>query len=52
MKRSKLAQRALKHPELFSSAELSYFELWLKARQERKAREKQEKEKRNSDYLE
>lgn len=51
MKKNKLAERALKHPELFTPAELSYFQLWLKARQERKIREKLEKKQRKSDYL-
>jgi len=40
--RKKLAKTALKHPELFSPAELSYFQLWLKARKERKEKEKME----------
>ena len=38
--KKKLAKNALKHPEMFSPAELSYFQLWLKARKERKEREK------------
>ena len=52
MKRSKLAQRALKHPELFSGGELAYFERWLAERRERKEKEKSEKQKKEkSDYL-
>ncbi len=43
MKKHKLAKNALKHPELFAPAELAYFELWLRAREERKAAEKQAK---------
>jgi hypothetical protein len=42
MKKHKLAKNALKHPELFSPAELDYFRLWLKSRKERKDREKAE----------
>ena len=41
MKKHKLAKKALKHPELFSPAELAYFELWLRARKDRKQSEKQ-----------
>ena len=37
-KKKNLAKNALKHPELFSPAELAYFQLWLKNRKERKAR--------------
>ena len=45
MKKHKLAKKALEHPELFSPGELAYFELWLRARKERKLRkEKQQKE--------
>ena len=36
MKKHKLAKEALKHPELFAPAELAYFEMWLKARKDRK----------------
>ena len=43
MKKHKLAKNALKHPELFSPAELAYFRLWLKNRKERKTQEKAEK---------
>ncbi len=41
----KLAKSALKHPELFSPAELSYFKMWLKSRKERKEKEKEPKSK-------
>ena len=41
--KKKLAKNALKHPEMFSPAELSYFQLWLKSRKERKVRDKKEK---------
>lgn len=40
MKKHKLAKNALKNPKLFAPAELAYFELWLKARKERKEAEK------------
>ncbi len=43
MKKHKLAKNALEHPELFSPAELAYFQRWLKARKDRKAAEKQAK---------
>jgi hypothetical protein len=35
-KKKKLVKNALEHPELFSPAELAYFQLWLKKRKERK----------------
>jgi hypothetical protein len=38
--KKKLAKEALKHPELFAPAELSYFELWLKKRKEKKQAKK------------
>ncbi len=41
--KKKLVKRAMKHPELHTPAELSYFERWLKARKERKMREKQQR---------
>ena len=40
MKRHKLAKNALKNPELFTPAELAYFDLWLRARKEQKKKEK------------
>jgi hypothetical protein len=45
MKRHKLAKKALKHPELYSPAELAYFQLWLRARKEQKKAEKEQKAK-------
>lgn len=43
MKKRKLARKALEHPELFSPGELAYFELWLRARKERKSQQKQQR---------
>jgi hypothetical protein len=43
-KKKKLAKNALKHPELFSPAELAYFQLWLRNRKEQKARLKSQQE--------
>ena len=37
-KKKNLAKNALKHPELFSPAELAYFKLWLANRKKRKAK--------------
>jgi len=42
-KKKKLVKNALEHPELFSSAELAYFQLWLRTRKEQKERLKAEK---------
>jgi len=36
MKKKKLVKRALKHPELYTPAELAYFQCWLRLRKERK----------------
>lgn len=36
MKKKKLVKLALRHPELYSPAELAYFQLWLRTRKERK----------------
>jgi hypothetical protein len=36
MKKKKLVKRALKHPELYTPAELVYFQCWLRLRKERK----------------
>ena len=36
MKKKKLVKLALNHPELYTPAELAYFELWLRTRKERK----------------
>jgi hypothetical protein len=35
-KKKNLAKNALKHPWLFSPAELAYFEMWLKSRKSKK----------------
>jgi len=34
--KKKLVKAALKHPELFKPAELQYFALWLRHKQEKK----------------
>lgn len=39
-KKKKLVKEALKHPELYSSAELQYFELWLSNKKKQKAAKK------------
>lgn len=45
MKKKKLVKEALKHPELFAPAELSFFELWLRKRKEAKeAKKRQDQE--------
>jgi hypothetical protein len=44
MKKHKLAKNALENPELFSPAELAYFDRWLRARKERKQKEKEAKD--------
>lgn len=36
MKKKKLVKQALKNPQLFSSAELAYFDRWLWLRKQRK----------------
>jgi hypothetical protein len=36
MKKAKLVKEALKKPHLYSPEELSYFQLWLRARKKRK----------------
>lgn len=51
MKKNELARRALNHPELFSSAELVYFQKWLEMRRIRKEQEKQKKAQSESTYL-
>jgi hypothetical protein len=38
--KKKLVKRALKHPALYSPAELEYFKLWLKKRKEAKQAKK------------
>ena len=44
MKKKKLVKEALKHPEMFAPAELSFFQLWLKKRKEAKEARKAEKD--------
>ena len=39
-KKRKLVKDALKHPDMYAPAELSFFDLWLRARKERKAAKK------------
>jgi hypothetical protein len=41
-KKSKLAKIALKHPDLYSQGELTYFQLWLKEKKARKAVKKRQ----------
>ena len=43
--RKKLVKRALKHPELHTQAELSFFRMWLRKRKEAKKARKEEKKK-------
>jgi hypothetical protein len=38
--KKKLVKEALKHPELYAPAELSYFEMWLQNRKEKKQAKK------------
>jgi len=38
--KKKLVKNALKHPDLYSAAELEYFRLWLKKRKEAKKAKK------------
>jgi hypothetical protein len=40
MKKAKLVKQALNTPHLYSSEELAYFRLWLKARKLRKQEQK------------
>ena len=52
MKKKKLAKEALSHPELFSNGELAYFEMWLRARKERKEQKKEQRRlKLEQDFL-
>ena len=39
--KKKLVKSALEHPELYAPAELSFFQLWLRKRKEKKAAKKQ-----------
>ena len=41
--KKKLVKKALKHPELHTPAELTFFKLWLESRKARKEAEKAEK---------
>jgi hypothetical protein len=43
-KKKKLVKEALKHPEMFAPAELSFFEFWLRKRKEAKEARKKEQE--------
>lgn len=45
MKTKKLVKEALKHPELYSSAELKFFDRWLRKKKEDKKTAKIKKEK-------
>jgi hypothetical protein len=42
-KKKKLVKKALERPELYSAEELTYFQLWLRARKLRKEKEKTER---------
>lgn len=42
-KKKKLVKEALKHPEMFAPAELSFFQLWLQKRKEAKEAKKIER---------
>ncbi len=42
-KKKKLVKEALKHPEMYSPEELTYFQMWLRARKLRKEKEKTER---------
>ncbi len=44
-KKKKLVKEALKHPEMFAPAELSFFHLWLRKRKEAKEARKEEQNK-------
>jgi hypothetical protein len=49
MKRKKLVKKALKHPELYTPAELAYFKRWLwQKKQDKKAAKIQLKQEANS----
>ena len=43
----KLVKNALKHPELHTPAELSFFRMWLRKRKEAKKARKEAKKKEN-----
>jgi len=40
MSKKKLVKEALKHPEMYSPGELSFFQLWLKEKEEKKQAKK------------
>jgi hypothetical protein len=40
MKKKKLVREALKHPEMYDPAELSFFQRWLQERKEKKQAKK------------
>ena len=42
--KKKLVKSALEHPELYAPAELSFFELWMRKRKEKKEAKKREKQ--------
>ena len=44
MKKKKLVKEALHNPELFSPAELSFFQRWLQELKDRKERKKHERD--------
>lgn len=48
MKKTKLAKKALKHPELFTPAELAYFDRWLWHKKQQKKAAKIEVDKREN----
>ena len=54
--KKKLVKNALEHPELYAPAELSFFDLWLRKRKEKKEAKKKEKQEsllsRNSPKIE
>jgi hypothetical protein len=43
MKTKKMVKEALKHPEKWSWAELTFFRKWLEQRKERKRRQKEKR---------
>ena len=40
MKKKQLVKRALENPELYSEAELAYFQMWIQEKEEKKRRKK------------
>lgn len=47
MKKKQLVKAALSHPELFTTADLSFFKLWLRERKKKKLQKKTAKIKQN-----